>query len=196
LGVNTREDLASAESELRRNVLRDLMLEGVTIIDPETTYIDANAKVGADTVIRPFTYIESDVRIWANCRIGPFSRIRSGSKIGNDVEIGNFTEVSRTKIGSRTLVKHFSFLGDSLLGANVNIGAGVVTANFDGINKNTTKISDGAFVGSDAVLVAPVKVGKKAVIGAGSVVTRGKNVPDNGIAFGVPAKIISKGKRK
>ncbi|MCA9399097.1 MAG: bifunctional N-acetylglucosamine-1-phosphate uridyltransferase/glucosamine-1-phosphate acetyltransferase [Candidatus Omnitrophica bacterium] len=194
LGVNTRLDLAEAERILRKRVLTDLMLSGVTILDPETTYIDAEAKIGVDTTIYPFTVIESDVRIGTGCSVGPFARIRPGCRIGNDVEIGNYTEVSRTKIGNKTIMKHFSFLGDASVGASVNVGAGAVTANYDGENKNATRISDGAFIGSDAILVAPVKVGKKAVIGAGSVVPKGKTIPENSIAVGAPAKIISKGK--
>jgi len=196
LGINTREDLAVAENFMRRKILSNLMIEGVTIVDPGTTYIDAGAKIGSDTVIYPHTFIESNVRVGKNCRIGPFARLRQGTKISDKVEIGNFTEISRTKIGSKTFMKHFSYLGDSLVGANVNIGAGVITANFDGQQKNTTRIDDGAFIGSDSVLVAPVRIGKKAVIGAGSVVTKGKVIPDGSVAFGVPAKIILKEKRK
>jgi bifunctional UDP-N-acetylglucosamine pyrophosphorylase/glucosamine-1-phosphate N-acetyltransferase len=192
LGINTREDLAVAADILRRRILKDLMLKGVTIIDPQTTYIDASVRIGRDSCIRPFTFIEGDVCIGNRCVIGPFSRLRPGVRVGNDVEIGNFTEVSRTKIGDRTLVKHFSYLGDSLIGAHVNIGAGAVTANFDGRQKNTTKIGDGAFIGSDAILIAPVKIGRKAVVGAGSVVTKGKTVPEGGLAVGVPARICSR----
>ncbi|OGX33925.1 MAG: hypothetical protein A3C36_01285 [Omnitrophica WOR_2 bacterium RIFCSPHIGHO2_02_FULL_52_10] len=195
LGVNTREDLATAESVVRRDILRDFMIQGVTIIDPGTTYIDAGAKIGSDTVIYPFTFIEGDVRIGNHCRIGPFARLRLGTRIEDRVEIGNFTEVSRTRVGTKSFMKHFSFLGDTSVGAQVNIGAGVVTANFDGRQKNKTKIGDGAFIGSDAVLIAPVKIGKKAVVGAGSVVTKGKTVPDGSVAVGVPAKIISGGRR-
>lgn len=196
LGINTREDLAAAENILNQRILSEFMLQGVTITDPRTTYINASTKIGSDTVVHPFTFIESDVRIGSNCQIGPFARLRPGTRIHDKVEIGNFTEVSRSKIGSKTLMKHFSFLGDALVGANVNIGAGVVTANFNGQQKNTTKIDDGAFIGSDSVLVAPVKIGKKSVVGAGSVVTKGKVVPDGSVAVGTPARIISKGKRK
>jgi bifunctional UDP-N-acetylglucosamine pyrophosphorylase/glucosamine-1-phosphate N-acetyltransferase len=195
LGVNTREDLATAESVVRRAILRDFMTQGVTIMDPHTTYIDANVKIGNDTVIHPFTWIEGDVRIGKHCRIGPFARLRPGTKIEDKVEIGNFAEISRTKIGTGTFMKHFSFLGDASVGADVNIGAGVVTANYDGRQKNKTKISKGAFIGSDSVLIAPVTVGKKAVIGAGSVVTKGTTVPDGSMAIGIPAKIISKRKQ-
>ena len=195
LGVNTREDLATAESVVRREILKGFMIQGVTIIDPGTTYIDAGAKIGIDTVIQPFTFIERDVRIGSHCRIGPFARLRPGTRIEDKVEIGNFTEISRTRVGTRVFMKHFSFLGDASVGADVNIGAGVITANFDGQKKNKTKISAGAFIGSDVVLIAPVKIGKKAVIGAGSVVTKGKSIPDGGVAVGIPAKIISKGRR-
>jgi len=195
LGVNTREDLAVAETVLRQKILRDFMLQGVTVIDPSTTYIDADAKIGNDTVIYPFTFIESDVRIGKNCLIGPFARLRSGTKINDKVEIGNFTEITRTKVGSGTFMKHFSYLGDSSVGEDVNIGAGTVTANFDGQKKSTTKIADGAFIGSDSVLISPVKVGKKAIVGAGSVVTKGKTIPDGSVAAGVPATIISQSKK-
>jgi bifunctional UDP-N-acetylglucosamine pyrophosphorylase/glucosamine-1-phosphate N-acetyltransferase len=145
-------------------------------------------------VIRPYTFIEHNVQIGSRCLIGPFAHIRPGSVIGNDVEVGNFTEVNRSKLGDKTLMKHFSYLGDATLGTHVNIGAGTVTANFDGKNKHDSKISDYAFIGSDSVLVAPVKIGRNAVIGAGSVVTKGTIVPDGGVAVGVPARVIKKEK--
>lgn len=195
LGVNTKEDLAVAERVIREKILKNFMRDGVTIVDPATTYIDADVKIGKDTCIRPFTIIEKDVRIGDRCVIGPFARLRPGVRLGNGVEIGNFTEVSRTKIGNKTLMKHFSFLGDALVGSNVNIGAGTITANFDGARKNQTKIGNGAFIGSDSILIAPVKIGNKAVVGAGSVVTKGKVVPDGGIAVGVPAQIKARRER-
>ncbi len=194
LGVNTREDLAAAESVLRQKILKNFMLNGVTIVDPQTTYIDADVVIGVDTTIRPFTVIENNVRIGQRCLMGPFCRIRPGSIIADDVEIGNFTEVSRSKLGNKSLMKHFSFLGDAVLGRNVNIGAGVVTANFDGKQKNKTRIDDGAFIGSDSILVAPVQIGKKSITAAGCVVTKGKKVPDGFLALGVPAKIFSRKK--
>ena len=190
-GVNTREDLALCESILRQRIAKRLMLSGVTIIDPKTTFIDDDVKIGRDTVIHPFTVIHSGVKIGQECSIGPFARIRPGSVVGNKAEIGNFGEVSRSKIGDGTFMKHFGFLGDATVGKNANIGAGCVTANYDGVQKSKTLIGDQAFIGSDAVLVAPVKIGSKAVIGAGSVVTKGKNVPSGGLALGVPAKIFS-----
>ena len=195
LGVNTKEDLAVAERVTREKILKNFMRDGVTIVDPATTYIDADVKIGKDTCIRPFTIIEKDVRIGDRCVIGPFARLRPGVRLGNGVEIGNFTEVSRTKIGNKTLMKHFSFLGDALVGSDVNIGAGTITANFDGVRKNQTRIGNGAFIGSDSILIAPVKIGNKAVVGAGSVVTKGKIVPDGGMAVGVPAQIKARRKR-
>ncbi len=194
LGINTRKDLSFAESVIRKKNLWDFMLQGVTIIDPQTTYIDADVKIGRDTVIRPLTVIEKNVHIGGHCSIGPFCRLRPGTRIADGVEIGNFTEVSRTQISKGSLMKHFGFLGDARIGTKVNIGAGTVTANYDGKNKNITVISDEAFIGSDSILVAPVKVGKKAATGAGSVVTSGHNVPDGKVAVGLPARIIARRK--
>lgn len=196
LGINTREDLALAESILRQRTLKEFMSQGITIVDPATTFIDASVRIGKDTVIRPFTFIENNVRIGSRCTIGPFARLRPGTKVGNNVEIGNFTEVSRTRIGPRSLLKHFSYLGDARIGSHVNIGAGTITANFDGHRKNVTRIADNAFIGSDSVLVAPVKIGKRAVVGAGSVVTRGKNVAAGSVVAGVPARVLPKGKKQ
>jgi|CXWL01.1.fsa_nt_gi bifunctional UDP-N-acetylglucosamine pyrophosphorylase/glucosamine-1-phosphate N-acetyltransferase len=199
-GVNTREDLALCESILRQRITKRLMLSGVTIIDPKTIFIDDDVKIGRDTVIHPFTVIQSGVKIGRECSIGPFARLRPGTVVGNKVEIGNYGEISRSKIGDGTIMKHFGFLGDTTIGRNVNVGAGCVTANYDGDEKHKTVIGDHAFIGSDAVLVAPVTIGSKAIVGAGSVVTKGKKVPSNGLAVGVPAKIFSqnfvKNKRK
>ena len=189
LGINSREDLAVAERVLRFRVLRKLMLSGVTIVDPHTTYIHDNARIGQDTVIRPCTVIEENVVIGSQCVIGPFARIRPGTKIANRVEIGNFAEVSRSVMGDQCFMKHFSFLGDARIGCNVNIGAGVVTANYDGKNKSQTRIGDRAFVGSDSILVAPVEIGAGAMTGAGCVVTRGTKVPSGTVVVGVPGRI-------
>lgn len=191
-GVNDREDLAAVSAVLRRQVLSGLMKDGVTIVDPSTTIVSADAKIGADTIIQPFTVIEENVQIGSGCVIGPFARIRPGTRIAHQAQVGNFAEVSRSTMGPKTLMKHFGFLGDAQVGAGVNIGAGTVTANYDGKNKNKTKILDHAFIGSDSVLVAPVWVGKKAVTGAGCVVTRGKRIPDNAVVVGVPGRIINK----
>lgn len=194
LGINSREDLAAAAKIIRNRILRDFMANGVTIIDPDTTYIDSNVKIGQDTVVYPYTFIEKDVSIGANCSIGPLCHIRSQVTLKDNVKLGNFVEVSRSKLDKGAMAKHFSFLGDSQIGERVNIGAGVVTANYDGVNKNLTQISEGAFIGSHTVLVAPVKIGKKAVTGAGSIVTKRHNVPDHGVVVGVPARIVNRKK--
>ena len=194
-GINTREDLAFAESVVRKRILSKFMLQGVTIVDPDNTYIEASATIGRDTTIRPFTIIEQNVKIGRRCSLGPFCRIRPDTHIGDDVQIGNFTEVSRSTLGNKTFMKHFSFVGDSVVGRNVNIGAGVVTANYDGKNKNVTRIGDHSFIGSDSVLIAPLKMGKRVVTGAGAVVTKGTKVPDGTILAGVPAKTILRRKK-
>ncbi len=191
-GVNTREDLALCESILRERITKRLMLSGVTIVDPKTTFIDDDVKIGQDTVIHPFTVIQSGVKIGRECSIGPFARVRPGTTIGNKVEIGNFGEISRTTIGDATIMKHFGFLGDAQIGMNVNVGAGCVTANYDGKNKSKTVIKSKAFIGSDAILVAPVEIGAEAVVGAGSVVTKNTKVPKGKVAVGIPARVISK----
>ena len=191
-GVNSREDLAQAQAIIRSRILSQHMLSGVTIVDPLTTFIEAGVKIGKDTIIHPMTVIHADVRIGKNCSIGPMSRLRPGTRISDGVEIGNFTEVSRSSLGAGAIQKHFSFLGDAVVGQRVNIGAGVVTANYDGVNKNKTVIGAQAFIGSDAILVAPNKIGAKAVIGAGSVLPKGKNIPAGMVAIGVPARVIKK----
>jgi len=191
-GINTREDLAQAQAIIRRRILSKHMLSGVTIIDPLTTFIEAGVTIGRDTVIHPMSVIHTDVRIGKNCSIGPMAHIRPGTRISDGVEIGNFAEVSRSFLGRGVLQKHFSFLGDAQVGERVNIGAGVVTANYDGVNKNKTLIGPQAFIGSDAILVAPNKIGARAVIGAGSVVSKGRNIPAGMVAVGVPARVIKK----
>jgi bifunctional UDP-N-acetylglucosamine pyrophosphorylase/glucosamine-1-phosphate N-acetyltransferase len=180
---------------------------GVTITDPATTFIDATVTIGQDTTIEPFTVIKGNTEIGEECRIGPhvyiedakigdrsdcgpFAKLRPGTEIKEDVHIGSFAELVRTRVGRGSAVPHVSYLGDTDLGEDANIGAGTITANFDGHTKNRTTIGDGAFVGVDTMLVAPVKLGKGARTGAGSVVT--KDVPDGATAVGVPARVIRK----
>lgn len=139
-------------------------------------------------MIYPFTVIEANVVIGKRCLIGPFAHLRGGTRILDGVTLGNFIESTRSKIGAKTFAKHFCYIGDATLGANVNIGAGTVTANFNGRNKYPTVIKDNAMIGSDTILVAPVKVGRGSVTGAGAVVI--KNIPDKKKAVGVPARIL------
>lgn len=192
LGINSRGDLAKANSIMRQRINEELMQEGITIVDPDSSFIGFGAKIGRDTTIYPFTVIESNVRIGKRCFIGPFVHLREGAHLGDDIMAGNFLEVVRSKISSGTLMKHLGYIGDSRIGRMVNIGAGTVTANFDGKKKNITVIKDKAFIGCDTVLVAPVKIGKRARTGAGCVVTKNKNVPDGTTVVGVPARILKK----
>ncbi len=192
LGINTRKDLALAAREIwKRNI--DFYLErGVTIVSPENTYIESGAAIGTDTVIFPFTYIEKHVKIGKNCRVGPFCKIRSGSTVKDRAVVGSFVEIVRSSIGKNTLVKHLAYLGDALVGNNVNIGAGTITANFDGKKKNKTRIGDKAFIGCDTIAIAPVSIGRGAKTGAGTVIPQGKNVPANSTVVGIPARILRK----
>ncbi len=190
LGINTRAELAKVNSLMQKIINDHFMQNGVTLVDPASTFINFGTKIGTDTVIYPFTVIESGVKIGKRCSVGPFAHLRENVAIGDDVTAGNFIEMVRAKIGSKTFVKHFSYIGDSTVGSCVNIGAGTVTANFDGLKKHYTIIKDNVNIGSDTVIVAPVKIGKFAVTGAGAVIT--KNVPDKAVVVGVPAKILKK----
>jgi len=189
-GINSLIDLAQALKAMRLRILERFMLEGVTVIDPDTTYIEEGVRIGRDTVIYPFTFIEKDVIIGNFCQIGPFCHLRPETVIEDRVTVGNFTEITRSRLGRDSFMKHFSYLGDTVAGKAVNIGCGTVVANFDGRNKNKTVIEDQAFIGSDTVLRAPVRIGKKAVTGAGSVVT--KDVAAGTVVAGVPARILKK----
>ncbi|HSE36430.1 MAG TPA: bifunctional UDP-N-acetylglucosamine diphosphorylase/glucosamine-1-phosphate N-acetyltransferase GlmU [Blastocatellia bacterium] len=224
LGVNTRIELADLERKLRERKLRELMLSGVTIIDPPTTYIHRDVEVGQDSVIHPQVIIEGATRIGSGCTVqswtrlknvqiadgvtvrnscviedstiregatvGPFARLRAGADIGETARIGNFVEVKKSRIGRGTKASHLTYLGNATLGERVNIGAGTVTCNYDGVRKNETIIEDEVKIGSDTMLVAPVRVGRRSVTGAGSVVT--KDVPPDSLAVGVPAIVKKK----
>jgi len=194
VGVNSRIGMANAYEVLRLRIIKQTIAAGVTVLDPKTTFIDEKVNIGKDTVIYPFTIIERNVDIGKNCEIGPFCRIRSGCRIADDVSIGNFVEINRTQVGKKTRLKHQTYIGDTIIGEGVNIGAGTIVANFDGKNKHQTIIESRAFIGTGTILVAPVKIGKSAITGAGSVVTKNKDVPDRTIVVGVPAKILRKNK--
>ena len=195
-GVNDLVELARAEEILRQRVLTGWMERGVRIRDPKTTSIDSNVQLGQDTVILPHTLIEEGSVIGESCVIGPFARIRGGSQIGDRVVIGNFVEIVRSEIGRGTQIKHLSYIGDARIGEEVNVGAGTVTANYDGKNKHRTVIGDRAQIGSGTIFVAPVIVGRGAKTGAGSVVTKGTKMKDQSVYVGVPAKELERGKKK
>jgi len=192
MGINSREDLSRAFLALNKRMIKKLTENSVTVMDPSTAYISPDAKIGKDTVVWPFVVIEKNVKVGKRCSVGPFCRLRSGTVLEDDVEIGNFVEVVRSKVKAKSKAKHLTYLGDCVVGREANIGCGTITANFDGRNKNRTTIGDKAYIGSGTIFVAPVKVGKGAVTGAGSVVLRNKNIPANAVAVGVPAKILNK----
>ena len=166
------------------------MESGVGIRDPKTTFIDSNVQLGQDTVILPHTVIEEGSVIGERCVIGPFARIRGASRIEDKAVIGNFVEIVRSHVGRQTQIKHLSYIGDAEIAENVNIGAGTITANFDGKDKHKTVIGNKAQIGSGTIFVAPVTVGQGAKTGAGAVVTKGTKIPDGGIYVGVPAKSL------
>ena len=216
LGVNTRVELAQVHRLLVERKLRELMLAGVTVLEPQRTRIDAQVIVGPDTVIHPDvsilgtsavgagcvlhqgawlrdTTLADEVTVEphsvldgavveAGCRVGPFARLRPGTHLGEGARVGNFVEVKASRLGAGAKANHLAYVGDATVGAKANIGAGVVTCNYDGERKHPTDIGAGAFVGSDTMLVAPVRVGSGATTAAGSVIT--KDVPDGALAVG------------
>lgn len=214
LGVNDRIALAEAERVMRKRILGHWMKEGVTIVDPDNTYISCEAIIGQDTTILPGTIIAGKTEIGSDCiigpntqitnsqvgnrtvikhsvvtdsviqddvTIGPFAHIRPESRIGNDVRIGNFVEVKKSTIDNRSKVSHLSYIGDAEVGKDVNVGCGSITVNYDGRNKHLTRIEDGAFIGCNANLIAPVTVGEGAFIAAGSTIT--DDVPSLALAI-------------
>jgi bifunctional UDP-N-acetylglucosamine pyrophosphorylase/glucosamine-1-phosphate N-acetyltransferase len=223
IGINTRVHLSEAEAAMRQRINRGHMLNGVSIMDPASTYIEAGVQIGKDTVIMPNTYIQGntiigerntigpntiihDTTIGNGCRvlasvlesaviedgvdIGPFARLRKGAHLKNHVHMGNFGEVKDSTLHEGVKMGHFSYIGNANIGAHTNIGAGTITANYDGEKKHTTDIGEGVFIGSDTMLVAPLKIGDGARTGAGAIVT--KNVPDDTLVVGMPARAIRK----
>lgn len=214
LGVNDREQLAIAGAVMRERINRELMLDGVTMVDPERTYIDRGVAVGRDTVIMPLVFLTGGTRIGKDCRVGPcteinnsvigdrcevgfswldgcevadgasvgpYSRLRPGCRIGPGTKVGSFVEMKNTVLGKGSKVPHLSYIGDAEIGEDANVGAGSITCNYDGEAKHRTVIGDRAFLGSDTMLIAPVKVGDDAVTGAGSSIH--KDVPDGALAI-------------
>lgn len=188
MGINDRAQLAVAEAHARARINGALMRDGVTITDPATTYIEAGVKIGRDTVIYPCSVIRAGVEIGDECEIGPFAHLRPGTKLANGCKVGAFVETKAAVFGEGSKSGHLAYLGDVTLGRHVNIGAGTIVANYDGENKHQTEIGDNAFIGCGTVLVAPVKVGKNSQTGANTVVPKGKDVPDNTIVVGAPAR--------
>ena len=214
-GVNSRIDLAELTKTVRAKKAREVMLAGATLDDPDTTYIDADVSIGADTIIGPGVILEGTTTIGERCRvhagvrltntavgddvtildrsviadsrvasrakIGPFSHVRPGSDIGEEAHVGNFVELKKTRLGRKSKANHLAYLGDATIGEAANIGAGTITCNYDGVTKHQTVIEDGAFIGSDSQLVAPVRVGQGAYVAAGSTITQ--DVPADALAI-------------
>ena len=176
-GINSRINLAQATKIMTKRVLNTLMTNGVTIVDPDSTWISPDTEIGRDTIIYPSTYIEGKNKIGKNCKIGPCAHLRGGVEVWDNVKLGNFVEVKKSVIKSNTNVGHLSYIGDSELGSRVNIGAGTITANYDPLSKVKSKtiMKDNVKIGSNSVLVAPVTVEEGANIGAGTIVT--KDIP-------------------
>ena len=193
-----KKKIALIEKYNQDKLRNHAMKIGVTLKSPETVFLSKDTKYGKNVIINPyvvigkktkignnveilpFTHIES-ATLESNVNVGPFSRIRPGSFLSKGVKIGNFVEVKKSKVGKNSKINHLSYVGDAHVGKNVNIGAGTITCNYDGRKKNKTKISDGAFIGSNTALIAPIKIGKKAVIGAGSALTN--NVKNKSLAL-------------
>lgn len=173
-GINSRKDLAYATKVMNERKLNSLMDNGVTIVDPASTWISEDTEIGADTIIYPSTYIEGKNKIGKNCKIGPCAHLRGDVEISDNCKIGNFVEVKKAKIDHNTNAGHLSYIGDAELGAHINIGAGTITANYDPITKTKSKtiLKDNVKIGSNTVLVAPVEIGEGTNIGAGSVITK------------------------
>ena len=172
VGINSREQLSAASKIMQRRIQRELMESGVTIVDPDNTWIDARAEIGQDTVIEPFTYIHGEVKIGRDCRIGPFAYLRHGTVLKNDVVLGVYTELKNTTLSDSVRVRHHSYLGDATVGEKVNVGAGTITANFDGQKVCHTHIGDNCYIGSGAVLIAPLEIEDDSHINAGTVVSQ------------------------
>ena len=220
LGINDRAELAQAEWDMRTRVNAAHMIEGVTMRDPSTVYVDATVTLAADVTIEPNVIllgttsvgegttigagsqildstIGTDCVVWASivesstiedgARVGPFSHLRPGSVVGKGAEVGNFAELKNARLGEGVKQHHVSYLGDADLGAGTNVGAGTITANFDGHRKHRTTVGKRVFLGVDTMLRAPITLGDDAKTGAGAVVT--KDVPAGKLAVGVPARI-------
>ncbi|MBR1776399.1 bifunctional N-acetylglucosamine-1-phosphate uridyltransferase/glucosamine-1-phosphate acetyltransferase [bacterium] len=190
-GINSKLNLAQASKMLNRKVVNKHMANGVTIVDPDTTWISPETSIEADTIIYPSCYIEGKNTIGRNCAIGPFAHLRGDVVLEDNVKIGNFVEVKKTRVKSHTNACHLTYLGDSEIGSNVNIGAGTITANYNPLSKvkSKTVIEDNVKIGSNSVLVAPVEIKEGANVGALSVIT--KNIPSWALAITrAPIRIV------
>lgn len=192
IGVNTLSQLAEARAEIQLRILEEHLENGVYIEDPHSTYIDHGVAIGAGTRILPCTVIRAGVSIGAGCEVGPFTQLRAGTMLEDGAEIGNFTECKNARIGAHTKAKHLAYIGDAVLGARVNIGAGTIFANYDGRAKHESRVGDQAFIGSGTVVVAPNTIGAGATTGAGAVLTKNAGVGAGEVWIGVPARKLER----
>ena len=193
-----KKKIALGEKYKQEKLRNQAMKMGVTLKSPETVFLSEDTKFGKNVTINPYVVIGKKTKIGnnveilsfthiehatlqSNVNVGPFSRLRPGSFLSEGSRVGNFVEIKKSKIGKNSKINHLSYIGDAILGKNVNIGAGTITCNYDGKKKNKTKILDEAFIGSNTSLIAPVKIGKKVTIGAGSAIT--KNVKDRSLSL-------------
>ncbi|MCD4658040.1 MAG: NTP transferase domain-containing protein [Planctomycetes bacterium] len=195
-GINSQKQLAELDKQFQRDIKDMHMSNGVSIVDPDNTYIEQNVEIGADTVIFPFTVIRKGVKIGKCCEVGPFAHLRAGTVLEDTAEVGDFVETKKAILKPHVKAKHLSYLGDVEIGARTNVGAGTIIANYDGKNKFKTIIEEDVFIGSGSILVAPLRVGKGAITGAGAVVTKNKDVQPNTTVIGIPAKEINVSKDK
>lgn len=208
LGINTREELAGAEAAFQARARARALEDGVTLSDPATvwfaldTWIGRDAIIGQNVVFGPGVTVESGAEILPFCHlegchvsagatVGPFARLRPGAELGSDVHVGNFVEVKNSVLDEGVKVGHLTYLGDAHIGEATNIGAGTITCNYDGVGKHRTEIGANAFIGSDTMLVAPVRVGNRAMTGSGSVIT--EDVPDDAMAIGRARQVTKPG---
>ena len=207
----SKKRIAFLEKKKQEKLRDKAMNMGVTLVSPETVFLSDDTKFGKNVTINPyvvigkktkignnvevlsFTHIENAI-LESNVSVGPFSRVRPGSYISKNSRVGNFVEIKKSKVGKNSKISHLSYIGDAIIGKNVNIGAGTITCNYDGKKKHKTKISDGAFIGSNTALVAPIKIGKKTVVGAGSTLT--KNVKSKSLALNRSKQIEIKNYKK
>jgi bifunctional UDP-N-acetylglucosamine pyrophosphorylase/glucosamine-1-phosphate N-acetyltransferase len=211
LGINNRAELAEAEAIWQKRRRREAMLSGVALIAPETVYFSHDTEIGADTVVEPnvwfgpgvtveagatihaFSHLEG-ATVASGCEVGPFARLRPGADLKTKAKVGNFCEVKKAVVEKGAKVNHLTYIGDAVIGAGANIGAGTITCNYDGYSKFLTEIGENAFIGSNSSLVAPVSIGNGAYVASGSVIT--ESVPDDALAFGRARQKTMPGKAK
>ena len=210
LGVNDKRDLAEVEKQFQENFRNFTLNKGITMIDPKTVYFSADTKIEKDVVIHPNVFIGlgvsigknveirsychlEDSKIHDNVSIGPFARLRNGTIVNKDSKIGNFVEIKKSKIAKNVKISHLSYIGDAELGSGVNIGAGSITCNYDGLKKNKTFIGNDCFIGSNSSLIAPIKIRNNSIIGAGTVVD--KNIKEDTVVYR-KSELIKKNKKK